>query len=56
MSYLEDDNTTDVKKYCSYCKLEIEIGEPCVVSGLNSYHIRENDKHDNCYQLMIEKE
>ncbi len=54
MSYLEEDQMTGSKQYCSYCKLEIEIGEPYVVSGLNIYHVKENDKHSNCYKLVVE--
>ena len=56
MSHIEEDNSTGIQTYCTYCKLKIEVGEPYVVSGLNIYHARENEKHDNCYSLVIEGE
>ena len=55
MSYLEEDNR-EIEGYCSYCKQVIYVGEPYLVSGLNKYHASENEKHDNCYQLLIEGE
>jgi len=42
--------------YCVYCKLPIYAGEAFVVSGNNTYHAKENEKHDNCYLLVIEGE